>query len=378
MKILVAPDKFKGSLTALEACKAVEEGIKHYLPNSYVSKLPLADGGEGSLEALENTLQFKRIFIQVKNPLFNKIEAFYGILDDIAYIEMAKASGLQLLNENERNPMATTSFGTGEMIVDAINRGAKKIYLFVGGSATNDAGIGIASALGYVFRDKENRTLDPIGKNLINIKSIYSDNSIATSDVEINVLTDVNNTLFGPNGAAYVFAMQKGADKNEIDQLDKGLQNLAEVVKSSFGVDVSNITGGGAAGGVGSGLIAFCNAIIRSGIETILDLLNFDDYAKIANLIITGEGVFDKQTLKGKVVKGVIDHCKKLRKPLGIICGELALSPEELRKLHISIVKSLKTQSMSKDESIKNAFQYLVERSKELIVNYLKLQANSI
>lgn len=371
MKILVAPDKFKGSLTALEVCKAVEEGIKQYLPNSYISKLPLADGGEGSLEALENTLRFNRIFIQVNNPLFNKIEAFYGILDDIAYIEMAKASGLQLLNEKERNPMATTTFGTGEMIVDAINRGAKKIYLFVGGSSTNDAGIGIASALGYVFRDKENRTLEPIGKNLINIKSINSDNLIDTSDVEVNVLADVNNTLFGPNGAACVFSMQKGADKNEIDQLDKGLRNLAEVIKSSFGVDVSSITGGGAAGGVGSGLVAFCNASIRSGIETILNLLQFDKYLEQSDLVITGEGILDNQTLQGKVVKGLITRCEQINKPLAIVCGDSTLTKEEIKMLGAVRIKTMKNKNVSKEDSIKNAYLILAERSEELIKEFL-------
>jgi glycerate kinase len=294
------------------------------------------------------------------------------MLNDIAYIELAKASGLQLLNEQERNPMVTTTYGTGEMIADAINRGAKKIYLFVGGSATNDAGIGIANALGYVFLDKGNRSLEPIGKNLIKIRSINSDNLISISEVDIILLTDVNNILFGPNGAACVFALQKGADKNEIDQLDKGLKNLAEVVKSSFDMDVANIPGGGAAGGVGAGLVAFCNASIKNGIETILNILSFDKYAKMADIVITGEGLLDKQTLEGKVVKGVIDHCEKFEKPLGVVCGDLVLSQKELGKLHISIIKSLRTPNISKDESIQNAFQYLVKRSEELIINYLK------
>ena len=367
MKILIAPDKFKGSLTAVQVCEAIETGIRNYLPTSQIIKLPLADGGEGSLEVLENTLHFKRISLEVKGPLFRTIKTFYGLLNNIAYIEMASASGLQLLSEDERHVVSATSFGTGEMILDALKNGAKKIYLFIGGSASNDAGMGIAAALGYVFADEQNNILEPIGANLIKVKHIDATNSISFDDVEVIVLTDVNNPLLGKNGAAYTFAKQKGASETEIVQLDKGLENFSKIVKSTFGVDISNIAGSGAAGGVGAGTVVFCNAKIKSGIETILDLLHFDELLQQADFVITGEGLLDKQTLEGKVVKGVVDCCKSAKKPFGIICGDLTLTKTELKELQTLTIKTLKTNSISKEEAIQNAYSHLIKRSEELM-----------
>lgn len=370
MNILIAPDKFKGSLTANQVCDAVVTGAQNFLPTSKITKLPLADGGEGSLEVLEKTIHFNRILLEVKDPLFRTINTYYGLLNNVAYIEMASASGLQLLSEEERNPMLTTSFGTGEMIFDALKKGAKKIYLFVGGSATNDAGMGIASALGYEFKDKQNNTLEPIGANLIKAQQINATNSVSFDDVEVIVLTDVDNPLFGKNGAACVFAKQKGASETEIAQLDKGLESFSEILKSTFGVNVSNTHGSGAAGGVGAGAAVFCNAKIKSGIETILDLLHFDTLLQQADLVITGEGLLDKQTLEGKVVKGVVGRCKKVKKPLAIICGDLTLTKIELKELNAAIVKAIKTKNISKEDSMKNAFMHLVKRAEELVKEF--------
>ena len=367
MKILIAPDKFKGSLTAEEVCDAIEKGLKKVLLTTKINKIPLADGGEGSLSILEQTLNFKKIFITVNNPLFKPIKTYYGLLEKTAYIEMASASGLQLLRKKERTPMLTTTIGTGEMIVDSIKRGAKKIYLFIGGSATNDGGIGIASALGYKFKDEKNNTLTPIGKSLSKIKTIDVSSSISLDNIEVNVLTDVTNPLSGKNGAAYVFAKQKGASEKEIEELDKGLKNFSELVKNTFGKDVSEIAGSGAAGGVGAGAVVFCNATIKSGINTILDLLKIDNYIEQSDLVITGEGLLDKQTLKGKVVKGVLDRCKKLNKPAAILCGDTTLTKNEIKRLNTKIVKTIKTKEISKEESIKNAYSYLIKRAVELI-----------
>ncbi len=367
MKILIAPDKFKGSLTAEEVCDAIEKGLKKVLLTTKINKIPLADGGEGSLSILEQTLNFKKIFITVNNPLFKPIKTYYGLLEETAYIEMASASGLQLLRKKERTPMLTTTIGTGEMIVDSIKRGAKKIYLFIGGSATNDGGIGIASALGYKFKDEKNNTLTPIGKSLSKIKTIDVSSSISLDNIEVNVLTDVTNPLSGKNGAAYVFAKQKGASEKEIEELDKGLKNFSELVKNTFGKDVSEIAGSGAAGGVGAGAVVFCNATIKSGINTILDLLKIDNYIEQSDLVITGEGLLDKQTLKGKVVKGVLDRCKKLNKPAAILCGDTTLTKNEIKRLNTKIVKTIKTKEISKEESIKNAYSYLIKRAVELI-----------
>lgn len=367
MNILIAPDKFKGSLTALEVCNAVEAGAINILPTSKITKLPLADGGEGSLEAIEKAIQFKRILIEVKDPLYRKVKTYYGLLNEVAYIEMALASGLQLLSEEEQNPILTSSFGTGEIILDAIKKGVKKIYLFVGGSATNDAGIGIASALGYVFKDEQKNILKPIGGNLIKIKEIDSSNAISFKDVEVVVLTDVNNPLFGKDGAANVYAKQKGASTPEVAQLNSGLVNFSKIVKSTFGRDVSNIPRSGAAGGVGAGVRIFCNAKIKSGIETILDLLSFGKLIQKADLVITGEGLLDKQTLEGKVVKGIVDKCIAANKPVGVVCGSLNLDEVELKELNATIIKSIKTKELTKDESMQNAYLHLAKRTEELM-----------
>lgn len=370
MKILVIPDKFKGSLTASQVCDAVETGIQNILSNCQLTKIPLADGGEGSLEVLEKTIRFNRIYIKIKNPLFNIIWSYYGLLNDTAYIEMAKASGLQLLKENERNPNSTTSFGTGEMILDAIQNGAKKIYLFVGGSATNDAGIGLAAALGYSFIDKEGRMLEPIGANLINIEAIDDSNKHNLDGIEIIVLTDVNNPLFGNNGAAYIYAEQKGARKADIAKLDYGLRNFAKIVEQKFGFDVSNLPGSGAAGGIGAGAVAFCNAKIKSGIDTIMDLLNIKDHIEQNDIVITGEGLLDKQTLEGKVAKGVLDRCKILDKPLGIVCGDMDLSDIKRNEFNTTVLKPIRIKGMLKEEAINNAYSLLIKRAEEIIKEF--------
>ncbi len=373
MNILIIPDKFKYSLTAQEVCNAVEEGIKKYLPQANIIKIPLADGGEGSLSVLEQIINFNRVYLEVKNPLFEPITAYYGLLNDTAYIEMAKASGLQLLAADERNPMHTTSFGMGEMILDAIKKGVKKIYLFVGGSATNDAGMGIASALGYVFSDENHNILSPIGANLVMINSIDNDGIIPLDKIEVKVLTDVTNPLFGESGAASVFAAQKGATEKEIKILDSGLRNYAKITKLKFGIDVSEMPGSGAAGGVGAGAIVFCNAQIVSGIDSILDLLNINDYIEKSDFIITGEGLLDKQTLEGKVVKGVIDRCRKFNKPLGIVCGDMTLTGNEIRNIYPAIIKKIRIDNISKKEAIVNAYNYLVKISEEMIKEFSQI-----
>lgn len=371
MKILIAPDKFKGSLTAAQVCNAIEKGILKSYPDTHIIKIPLADGGEGSLESLESSLNFDRIYLEVHDPLFNPVNSFYGIKDNTAYIEMALASGLPLLSVNDRNPMFTTSLGTGELILDVVKRGVESIYLFIGGSATNDCGMGIASALGYRFFDVEGNELKPIGSNLKKVKVIDTSNLVELSGVNFTVLTDVLNPLFGNNGAAYVFAPQKGASETEVIELDKGLRNFSDVIKKTFGMDISQIPGSGAAGGIGGGAVAFCNAQIKSGIESILDMLNLNTLISESDLIITGEGLFDKQTLEGKVVKGIMDRCKHFNKPLGIICGDIKLDDADKKEIYYNILKSIRVGDMSKDEAISNAFEYLVDRAEELIKEYM-------
>jgi glycerate kinase len=372
MKILIAPDKFKGSLTALDVCEITEDAIQKILPKAQITKIPLADGGEGSLDVIEKAINFDRIYFEVNNPLFRPIKTYYGLLGPVAYIEMAKASGLQLLSSPEQNPMRTSSFGTGELIVDAISKGAKVINLFVGGSSTNDAGLGMVSAIGYKFKDKNNRLIEPIGANLSQVTKIDNSKQISLENISLNILTDVTNPLFGINGAAHVFAKQKGATESEIIELDFGLMNFSKLIYSSFGIDVSQIPGSGAAGGIGAGAMAFCNAKILSGISFILDILNLNNNIAQSDFIITGEGKLDSQTLEGKVVHGVIKMCKKHSKPIGILCGENTLSNIELMKIEPVLIKSLINSEIEKEEAIKNAELYLRKRSEELIIDYLK------
>ncbi len=367
MHTLIIPDKFKGSLTATEVCNSVSKGILSVYPNSKITKLPLADGGEESLETLEATLNLSRIYLKVNNPLFIPTKAWYGIKNDTAYIEMAKASGLQLLEKGEQNPMDTTSYGTGELIIDAIKNGAKIIYLFVGGSATNDAGIGLASALGYSFLDGNNNVIEPIGSNLKHICKIENSCNIDFNEIVFYVLTDVTNTLFGENGAAFVFAAQKGASKKEIVELDEGLENFNFLTKKHFEKDFSNIAGSGAAGGIGAGVMCFCNAELKSGINEIIKLLNIEQKIEDADLVITGEGLFDHQTLQGKVVKGVMDLCKKKNKPLAILCGATNFTKDEINEFNPIIIKPIKTESISIEDSMGNAFNLLTERTIELL-----------
>jgi len=355
MKIIIAPDKFKGSLTAIEVCNAVEKGIHKVDPTIQVIKHPLADGGEGTLEILQNYFNLKKVTTQVQNPVFKLISK------DTAYIEMSHASGLQLLKKSAQNCFYTTTYGTGELIANAINKGFKNIVLFIGGSATNDAGIGMANALGYSFYDKNGDILKPIGKELINIAKIDDSNvTVNLKKVKFTVVCDVKNVLFGKQGAAYMYGKQKGASDKEIELLDNGLKNFSKKVSKYLSKDISAIKGGGAAGGLGAGAVSFLNANIQSGIDFVFNQTNFHQYFKHKiDLIITGEGSVDKQTLEGKVVKGVSDLANKNNIPLAIISGKIEdnnLIHQNLKPTYIYSIMDLK---ISFKDAIQNASKYV-------------------
>lgn len=327
-KVVVASDSFKGSLSSLDIC----ELFKKY-PN--VTSFPLADGGEGSLEALRYVLKGQYIDIKVKDLYFNKRKVRYFVSGNSAYIECASCVGLTLARK-DNDPGVVTTYGLGEQMKDALSKGYKNIYIFLGGSASNDGGVGLAHALGVKFFNKENKLFLPVGLTLKDIKRIEPIN--LADDINITVLSDVKNPFCGPHGASLIFAKQKGASEIELPLLDAGLKHLAEIIKKDLHVDISNLPGSGAAGGLGGGLVAFTNAHIKSGIETLLDIINFDEHIKDSEYVISGEGKLDQQTIEGKVIDGIAKRCMKYHKPLLLIVGISEISLQEIQKVYPCVV----------------------------------------
>ena len=368
MKILIAPDKFKGSLSASQVCNGISKGIKINKSKHEIILCPMADGGEGSIDIINNYLTIKPLELIVNDPLFRPIKSTYYFSDSTAYIEMSFASGLSLLKKEDQNCMNTSSFGTGELIKEAISKGFKTINLYVGGSATNDGGIGIASALGFQFYDKSKKLLSPIGKNLRLIDSINtSEVKFNFNKVDINVICDVNNPLHGKNGAAYVYAGQKGANSLEIEQLDKGLVNLqSKLIKYGF-LNIANIPGAGAAGGVGGGMVALLGAKLISGIKNLIETTKLESLVKNCDLIITGEGKIDFQTEKGKVVSGVCNLAKKYKKPIIAVCGDKEEGVSV--KLGLNKVYSILEIADSINDSIVNGEKYLIDIGSKILTD---------
>lgn len=325
-KIVVAADSFKGSATSLQIADAVADGVQSVLPHCEVVKVPLGDGGEGTVEALLAATCGQRIRCRTYDPLRRRIDASYGILPGgTAVIEMASAAGLALLKPEECDPMLTSTYGVGQLISDALNRGCRDILLCIGGSATNDGGTGILSALGYVFRDAEGNPVEPIGASLGDIHSIDTSAAMkALAECTFTVACDVDNPFFGPNGAARVFAPQKGADAGAVERLDEGLHHFAQVLLKASGTDVADLPGAGAAGGVGGGLTAMLGARLCPGIEMMLDAIGFDRILDDADLVITGEGSLDAQTMMGKTPFGVMRRATKKCVPVIAIGGSVS------------------------------------------------------
>ncbi len=340
-KIVIAPDSFKGSLTAPQICDALEEGIREVIPQAMIIKAPMADGGEGTVLCLVNATGGKILKKKVVGPLGERVEATYGILGDgkTAVIEMASASGLPLVPEDKRNPMLTTTYGTGELIKAALDHGCRKIIIGIGGSATNDGGVGMAQALGVKFLDKEGKEIGFGGgelKKIVKIDMGHLDKRI--KDTEILVASDVKNPLCGPNGASYVYGPQKGATPDMVEELDQGLSHLAEIIKRDLGKDVRDIPGAGAAGGLGAGLMAFLNAKLRPGIELVMEAIGFHEKVAGSTLVITGEGKMDRQTIYGKVPVGVAKVAKRFGIPVLAICAVLDEGPEFFKPYGIDFI----------------------------------------
>ncbi|MEO1450389.1 MAG: glycerate kinase [Bacteroidota bacterium] len=324
MKILIACDKFKGSLSAPKVCAALAEGLLPQDPDMEILHIPLADGGDGSLDIIAADPEAQLITLPTVDPLGRHMHTRYAILGSTAWIEVAAASGLVLLNEQERSAMDTHTIGTGRLIADALRRGIRDIVLMAGGSATNDAGLGILLALGFRFLNKKDRPLDPTGRHLRDVVEVQLPEKLPA--FRLRVLTDVTNPFSGPNGAAHVYAAQKGASPVEIEQLDKGLEQLAGVMQRQFGVDLNQVPGAGAAGGLAGGLKAALGAELQSGFEAFSEKADLATAVQWADLVISGEGRFDEQSLQGKVVGGVLDLCRNAGKPLIVVTGQNSLN----------------------------------------------------
>ncbi|CCL84784.1 TPA: glycerate kinase [Clostridioides difficile] len=314
MKILISIDSLKGSLSSIEAGNAIKKGILKVKEDAQVKILPLADGGEGTVDALVQWMNGKKETIEVTGPIAKKVDATYGLLKNTstAIIEIAQASGLTLVPTELRNPLYTTTYGVGEIIKEAINKGYRNFIVGIGGSATNDAGIGMLQALGFEFYDENNKLVGLGGKVLNEIRHIKIENRLKELDeCKFKIACDVNNPLFGKNGAAYIYGSQKGATSEIIEELDNGLRNFSKVVKNYLSKDVANVEGAGAAGGLGFAFLAFLNSKLESGIKIILEEIKLEEELKDADFVITGEGRLDNQTAMGKAPIGVAKLAKK-------------------------------------------------------------------
>ncbi|MEL6140056.1 MAG: glycerate kinase [Bacteroidota bacterium] len=360
MHILLAPDKFKGSLSAIAIARAISKGLRASLHSiKEINIHPLADGGDGSLDVLASYLNLDKMEVLTLDPLERPIKSSYLCNEEMAFIEVASASGLVLLSPSERNPRLTSTLGTGLLIKNALERGITQIYLFLGGSATNDLGFGILAALGFELLDAAGNQLLPIGDNLGKVHTIVPSESYNWSDINFTVLCDVDNPPFGPNGAAYVYAAQKGASLEDIAFLDAGLQSSCAVIQQQSGKYVAQLAGGGAAGGIATSLFALLNARIQPGFQLLSELTFLEDRVQKADIVISGEGKLDRQSLRGKVVDGVAKLCQKHNKPLYLFVGANELAEKDWKEHGIQAVYQVISLANELEDAMLNAEQYL-------------------
>lgn len=374
-KIILAPDSFKESMTAKEACFAMEKGIKEVFKDVECVHVPMADGGEGTMESLVDATEGKVYTVEVTAPLGNKIEAKFGVLGDgvTAVIEMAEASGLHLVKRDERNPLVTTTYGTGELIKVALDIGAKRIVIGLGGSATNDGGAGMLQALGISLRDKIGNELKFGGGALGSLETIDLSNfDKRVLKTEIEVACDVKSPLTGKNGSSYVFGPQKGATKETVEVLDKNLKHYGDMVRKDLGNEIDNIEGAGAAGGLGAALIGFCNGKLRKGIDLVIKYSKLEGKIKDADFVFTGEGSIDFQTKFGKTPIGVANIAKKYDIPVIAFAGKVGSDIEELYDLGTDSVIGIMPGVVTIEEALENGKNNL-EISANNIARIIKL-----
>lgn len=348
MNLIIACDSFKDALPASEVCQAIAKGFQIANPTIRSILLPMADGGEGTAEILTKHLNGSMVSLVVNDPLLRPTSAQYGLSADgqIAIIDMAQASGLQLLKPEERNPMLASSFGTGELIQDALQKGVKKIILGIGGSATNDAGMGMATALGYRFIDHNGKELKGTGADLQLVHKVEKTNATLP---QVEVLCDVENPLFGPTGAAFIYGKQKGGNPEMLEALNIGLQYFANQINS----ELADTPGAGAAGGLGYGALVFLNASLKSGIDSVMEYSNFEYYLKDADLVITGEGKIDHQTLHGKLIAGICKRARQYKVPVIALSGSMKIEPEETKTLGLQAAFSILNAPMQLAEALR-------------------------
>ncbi|WP_434578087.1 glycerate kinase [Thermoanaerobacterium thermosaccharolyticum] len=368
MKILVAPDSFKGSLSSKEVLKAISEGIRRAV-NAEIVGVPIADGGEGTVDALIASLGGRIVDVDVVGPLGNVVKSFFGILNDgTAVIEVAASSGLSLVQDNMRNPLITTTYGVGQLIKEALDKGCRKFIIGLGGSATNDGGAGMIQALGVKLLDEDGKDIPYGGGNLHKLKKI----DISSIDKRVYessfiVASDVTNPLCGENGASYVYGPQKGATPEMVEILDDNLRHYASVVKETLGKDFSDVPGAGAAGGLGFSLMAFLNAKIRSGIDIVMEASNIDEKVKSCDIVITGEGNTDFQTAYGKAPAGIARIAKKYGKPVVVLSGGLGKNYKDLYDVGVTSMFSIVDRPMTLQEAMINAKKLISDRAEDII-----------
>ena len=356
MKLIFASDSFKESLASKRTAERLTRAARKVFGACECIGVPIADGGEGTVDALIEALKGEKSIAIVHDPLMNCIQVSYGIAGGKAVIEMAAASGLTLVPEALRDPWNTTTYGTGELILDALDRGCRELYIAIGGSATNDGGMGCLRALGARFLDKDGNELSGCGKDLADVSTIdlvHLDSRL--SDTSLTVLCDVKNPLCGENGATYTFAGQKGATPETLELLENGMKNYRGVIRRQLDIDCDMIEGAGAAGGLGAALKVFLNATMQSGIETVLDLIGFNDLLDGADLVVTGEGRADSQSVCGKVMQGVALCAKARGIPVYGLCGSLGNGAELLYDCGVTLLYSLVDENTSVVEAMTNA-----------------------
>lgn len=376
MKFVLAPDSFKESMTAKEAAEAMEKGIKKVISSAECIKVPMADGGEGTVQSLVDATNGEIINVEVTGPDGKKASAIFGILGDkkTAVIEMASASGIHLIKKEERNPLYTTTYGTGELIRYALDKGVERLLIGIGGSATNDGGAGMAQALGVRFLDETGRELSFGGGALEKLSKIdLSGMDERIKKVSVEVACDVTNPLTGKNGASYIFGPQKGATPEMVKQLDKNLNHYGEIIKNQLGKDIINVPGAGGAGGLGAGLLAFLNAELKRGVELVIKYTDLEEKMKGANYVFTGEGGVDYQTVFGKTPFGVSTIAKQLGIPTILFAGRIGEGSENLYEHGVVSIINILPGIVSFEEALKDGAKNM-ERTSENISRILKLK----